>query len=121
MLPGFEILLDCKNKVPELKKKDTTWVPTDWINYMDLDAMTTLLRDAICNIKEEQYWEACQHALKSLYELRANDEEEEGGAAPSNDDERSDAKSDSSSDSGHSDDDSNNDRESNNSEDYDSQ
>ena len=126
MLPGFEILLDCKNKVPELKKEDTTWVPTDWTNYMDLDAMTTLLGDAICNIKEEQYWDACQHALKSLYELRANVEEEEGGAAPSNDDEGSDAKSDSSSDnsssdSGHSDDDNNNDRESNNSEDYDSQ
>ena len=126
MLPGFEILLDCKNKVPELKKEDITWVPTDWTNYMDLDAMTTLLGDAICSIKEEQYWDACQHALKSLYELRANVEEKEGGAAPSNDDEGSDAKSDSSSDnsssdSGHSDDDSNNDRESNNSEDYDSQ
>ena len=40
--------------------------------------MTTLLRDAIYNIEEEEYWEACQHALKSLYELKANDEDEEG-------------------------------------------
>ena len=93
---------------------------------MDPNAMTTLLGDAICNIKEEEYWEARQHALKSPYELRANDEDEEGGVAPSDDNEGSDAKSDSSSDnsnsdSGHSDDDSNNDSESNNGEDYDSQ
>ena len=26
--------------------------------------MTTLLGDAICNIEEEEYWEARQHALK---------------------------------------------------------
>ena len=45
---------------------------------MDPNAMTTLLGDAICNIKEEEYWEARQHALKSPYELRANDEDEEG-------------------------------------------
>ena len=93
---------------------------------MDPNAMTTLLGDAICNIKEEEYWEARQHALKSPYELRANDEDEEGGAAPSDDNEGSDANSDSSSDnnnsdSGHSDDDSKNDSESNNGEDYDSQ
>ena len=49
MVPKFEILLDC-NKVPELKKEDTTWVPTNWADYMDPDAMTTLLGDAICNI-----------------------------------------------------------------------
>ena len=53
MVAGFEILLDCHNKVPELKKDDTTWVPTDWADYMDPDAMTTLLGDAICNIEEE--------------------------------------------------------------------
>jgi len=29
MVSGFEILLDCHNKVPELKKEDATWVPTD--------------------------------------------------------------------------------------------
>ena len=62
---GFELLFDCNNKLLELKKEDTTWVPTDWADYMDLDAMTTLLGDAICNIEEEEYWEACQHALKS--------------------------------------------------------
>ena len=40
--------------------------------------MTILLGDPICNIEEEEYWEACQHALKSPYELKANDEDEEG-------------------------------------------
>ena len=68
MVPRFELLFYCKNKLPELKKEDTNWVPTDWANYMDPDAMTTLLGDAICNIEEEEYWEACQHALKSLNE-----------------------------------------------------
>ena len=69
-----------------MKKEDATWVLTYWTDYMDLDAMTTLLRDAICNIEAEEHWEACQHALKSPYELRANDEDEEGGVAPSDDD-----------------------------------
>ena len=41
--------------------------------------MTTIFGDPICNKEEEEYWEACQHALKSPYELRANDEDEEGG------------------------------------------
>jgi len=59
MMLGFEILLDYNNKVPELKKEDTTWVPTDWADYMDLDAITTLLKDAIYNIEGEEYWEAC--------------------------------------------------------------
>ena len=40
--------------------------------------MTILLGDPICNIEEEEYWEACQHTLKSPYELKANDEDEEG-------------------------------------------
>ena len=62
MVPGFEILHDCNNKVSELKKEDTTWVPNDRAGYMDPDAMTTLLGDPICNIEEEDYWEACQHA-----------------------------------------------------------
>ncbi|KAK9993606.1 hypothetical protein SO802_023309 [Lithocarpus litseifolius] len=66
-------------KLPELKKEDTNWVPIDWANYMDPNAMTTLLGDAICNIEEEEYWEACQHALKSPYETRTDDENEEGG------------------------------------------
>ena len=107
--PGFEILLNRNNEVPELKKEDTTWVSIDWANHMDLDTMTTLLGDHIYNIEEEEYWEACQHTLKSPYELRANDEE--GGAAPSDDEDERDDKSDSSSDSsntdgGHGDDDS---------------
>ena len=92
---------------------------------MDPDAMTTLLGDPICNIEVEEHWEACQHALKSLYELRANNEDAEGGAAPSDDEDGSDDKSDSSSDSSSSDsrhdddDDSNIDSESNSSKDYD--
>ena len=125
MVPGFELLFDCNNKLPELKKEDTNWVPTDWADYMDLIAMTTLLGDAICNIEEEEYWEACQHALKSPYEVRASDEDEERGEALSDDDEgsrsKSDSSSDSSSDSGDSKDDRNSDSESNNSEDYDRQ
>ena len=40
--------------------------------------MTMLLGDAICNIEEEKCWEACQHALKSLYEARTSDEDEKG-------------------------------------------
>ena len=28
MVPGFELLLECNNKVPELKKENATWVPT---------------------------------------------------------------------------------------------
>ena len=93
---------------------------------MDPNAMTTLLGDAICNIEEEEYWEACQHALKIPYEARTSEEDEEGGEALSDDDESNDSKSDSSSDSSNSnsrdsEDDSNNDSESNNSEDYGSQ
>ena len=55
MVPGFEILLDCNNRVLELKKEDTTWVPTDWADHMDPDAMTKLLGDHICNIEEKEY------------------------------------------------------------------
>ena len=125
-MPGFKLLFDCNNKLPELKKEDTTGVPTDWADYMDPDAMTTFLKDAICNIEEEKYWEACQHALKSPYEAGTSDEDEEGEEAPSDDDEGSNSESDSSSDSNSSDngdyeDDNNSDNESNNSEDYDSQ
>ena len=69
---------------------------------MDLDALTTLLGDAICNIEEEEYWEASQHALKSPYEVRINDKDKERGKAPSNDDEGSN-KSDSSSNNSSSD------------------
>ena len=29
MVLGFKILLDCHNKVPELKKEGIAWVPTD--------------------------------------------------------------------------------------------
>ena len=125
MVHGFEILLDCHNKVRELKKEDTTWIPTDWADHMDLDAMTTLLGDPICNIEEEKYWEAYQHALKNPYELRANEEGEEGGAAPSDDQDESDDKIDSSSnsssyDSGHDDDDNIIDSDENSSRSYDS-
>ena len=77
---------------------------------MDPDAMTTFLGDPICNIEEEEYWEAFQHTLKSPYELRANDEDEEGGTAPSDNEDGSEDKSNSSDnsshDSGHDDDDS---------------
>ncbi|KAK4581479.1 hypothetical protein RGQ29_024918 [Quercus rubra] len=87
--------------------------------------MTTLLGDPICNIEEEEYWEACQHALKSLYKLRASDKDEEMGAAPNDDEDGSEDKSDSSSnsssnDSGPDDDDSNTDSDDNNSRSYDS-
>ncbi|KAL0008519.1 hypothetical protein SO802_010021 [Lithocarpus litseifolius] len=124
MVLGLEILLDCNNKDLEPKKEDTTWVPTDWVDYMDPDAMTTLLGDAIYNIEEEEYCEACQHALKSSYELRANNEDEEGGAAHSDDEDGSNDKSDrtsdsNNSDSGHDDDESGTDNENNSSRDYD--
>ena len=56
---------------------------------MDPDAMTMLLGDAICNIEEKEYWEACQHALKSPYEGKISAEDEEGGEAFSDDDEGS--------------------------------
>ena len=120
MVPGFEILLDCNNKVPELRKEDATWVPTDWADYMDPDAMTTLLGDHVCNIEEEEYWEACQHTLKSSYELKTIDEDEEKGVALSDDEDGSEDKSDSSSDnnndSGLDDDDSSTDSDDNNGE-----
>ena len=109
MVPGFELLFDCNNKLPELKKEDTNQVPTDQADYMDPGAMTMLLGDAICNIEkeEEEYQEACQHALKSPYEARTSNEER--GEAPSDD------HGGSSNDSGDSKDDSNNNSESNNS------
>ena len=47
--------------------QDIDWVPTDWADYMDPDAMTTLLGDATFNIEEEEYWEACQNALNNNY------------------------------------------------------
>ena len=56
MVLRFELFFDCDNKLPELKEKDTNWIPIDYANYMDLDAMTTLLGDAIFNIEEEEYW-----------------------------------------------------------------
>ena len=127
MVHGFKLFFDCNNKLPKLKKEDTNWVPTNQANYMDPNAMTTLLGDAICNIEEEEYQETCRHALKSLYQARTNDEDEEGGEPLSDDDERSDSKSGSSSDSssndnGDSEDNNNNDSDSdsNSSEDYDS-
>ena len=52
MVSGFELFLDCDNKLPKVKERDTDWVPTDWVDYMDLDAMTTLLADVIFNIEE---------------------------------------------------------------------
>ena len=82
-MPGFKLLFDCNNnQFLELEKEDTNWVPTDWADYMDPNAMTMLLRDAICNIEEEEYWEACQHTLKSPYEARTSDKDEERGEAP---------------------------------------
>ena len=55
LVPGFKLLLVCNNKIPRLKKENTTWVPTDWADYMDPNAMTTLIGDAICNIEDEEY------------------------------------------------------------------
>ena len=124
MVPGFKKLLDCNNEVLELKKEDTTWVPTNWADHMDPNTKTTLLGDHIYNIEEEEYWEACQHTLKSPYELRANDEDEEGGAALSDDEDEGDEKSDSGSDSnssdgGHGDDDRNTNSDDNSNKSYD--
>ena len=98
----------------------------NWADYMDLDARSTLLGDVVCNIEEEEYSKACQHALKGPYEGRTSDEDKGGGKAPSDDDEGSNNKNDSSSDSNSSDtrdgeDDNNSYSDSNNSEDYDSQ
>ena len=86
--------------------------------------MTTLFGDHICNIEEEEYWEAYQHILKSPYELRASDGDEEGGIAPSDEGDGSEDKSDSisvssNSDSGHDDDDSSNNCDGNSSRSYD--
>ena len=55
MVPGFELLFGCNNKLLKLKKEDINWVPTDYANYMDSNAMTTLLGDVIYNIEEEEY------------------------------------------------------------------
>ena len=55
MVPGFKLLFDCNKKLPELKKEDRNWVLIDWVDYMDPDAMTTILGDVICNIEEEEY------------------------------------------------------------------
>ena len=43
MVLEFELLFDCNNKLPKLKKEDTNWALTDWAGYMDLDVMNTLL------------------------------------------------------------------------------
>ena len=79
-------------------------------------------------IKEEEYWEACQHALKNPYEVRTDDENEEGGEAPSDDDEGSNSESNNNGDSNSSDSGDNGDNNSNDSdseksssEDYDNQ
>ena len=55
MVPGFKLLFDCNNKLPKMKKEDINWALTDWVDYMDPDAMNMLLGDAICNIEEEEY------------------------------------------------------------------
>jgi len=118
----------CDKKYLELKKEGINWLSTNWADYMDPNAMTTLLADAIYNIEEEEYWEACQHALKNPYEARTNDENEDRREAPSDDGESSNSKSDnsgdnSSSDNGDSGDNTSNDSDSgkSSSEDYDSQ
>ena len=81
-----------------MKEKDTDWVPTNLADYMDLDAMTTLLGDAIFNIEEEECGEACQHALKNPYEARTDDANDEGGEAFSDDDKGSGSEDDNSGD-----------------------
>ena len=87
---------------------------------MDPDAMTMLMGDAICNIEEEENWEACQHAFKSPYEARISDEDKEGGKATSDDNESSNSMSDSNSDSTNSDN-GNGEDDNNSSKGYDSQ
>ena len=128
MMHGFELFFDCDNKHPELT--NTNWVLTNWVDYMDPNAMTTMLGDTIFNIEEEEYWEACQHALKNPYEARTDDESDEGREVPSDDNEGSGGKDDNSGnrisdDNGDSDDgnDKSNDSDSEKSsnEDYDSQ
>ena len=91
MLLGFELFLDCDIKLPNINERNIDWVLTDWADYMDPDAMTTLLGDAIFSIEEEEYWEACQHALEDPYERRMDDEDDEQGEAPSDDNEDSDS------------------------------
>ena len=51
MVPGFELFLVCDNKLSELKEENKNWVPTDQLDYMDSDAVTTLSGDAIFNIE----------------------------------------------------------------------
>ena len=51
MVPGFELFLICDNKLSELKEENKNWVPTDQLDYMDSDAVTTLSGDAIFNIE----------------------------------------------------------------------
>ena len=55
MLPGFELFLDCDIKLPKVNERNIDWVPTDWVDYMDPNARTTLLGNAIFNIEEEEY------------------------------------------------------------------
>ena len=43
MVPDFKILFDCNNKVLELKEEDTTWFPTNWVDYMDPNAMMEII------------------------------------------------------------------------------
>ena len=89
MLPRFELFLDYDIKLPEEQERDTNWALMDWADYMDPDAMTTLLEDAICNLEEEEYQEACQHALKNPYEAGMDNEDDEEGGVPNDDNEGS--------------------------------
>ena len=89
VLLGFELFFNCDTKLPEIKERDADWVPIVQADYMGLDGMTTLLGDDICNIEEEEYQEACQHALKNPYEARMDGEDDEEGGAPSDDNEGS--------------------------------
>ena len=79
--------------------------------------MNTFLGDHICNIEEEECQEACQHTLKSPYELKANDGDKEGGTTLSDDEDGSEDKSDSSCDNSSNDSGRNDDNSSTNSDD----
>ena len=52
MLLGFELFLYCDTKLLEVKEEDIDWVPTDGVDYMDPDRMTTLLGGLPTRIEE---------------------------------------------------------------------
>ena len=66
------------------------WILTDWADYMDLYAMTTLLGDAIFNVEEEEYLEDYQHALNGPSEEGNEEENEDNEEREAHDDDNED-------------------------------